>query len=220
MRIGIELNGVLRDTIGKIKNVYEKIIQENEEQEELTTYSSIDTSHYEEFLADKVIEKFKYEIKSEITSLNLMEHLSFASQEDLYKFIYEEHAMSIFGHAQSSEYSTFHDLQEIYLKYRDKHDLSIVSDEMGKSKPASLFFISKFGCQIEKVRFYSEFTINSMWDEVDILLTANPDLSLNHPQNKIVVKYETIYNKHVPSSYSISTLKDFDNVLENILKNY
>jgi len=57
-----------------------------------------------------------------------------------------------------------------------------------------------------------------MWDEVDVLLTANPDLLLNYPQNKIVVKYETEYNKHVSSPYTISSLKEFDLMLENILK--
>jgi hypothetical protein len=36
---------------------------------------------------------------------------------------------------------------------RDNHDILIVSDEIGKSKPASLFFISKFGCLVESVNF-------------------------------------------------------------------
>ena len=84
--------------------------------------------------------------------------------------------MEIFGHAQSSEYSTFNELQQIYLKHRDNHDLLIVSDEIGKSKPATLFFLSKFICQLEKIKFYSNVTINSMWDEIDILLTSNPAL--------------------------------------------
>ena len=73
---------------------------------------------------------------------------------------------------------------------------------------------------LEKVKFYSNQTIKSMWDEVDVLLTANPDLLLNYPQNKIVVKYETKYNKHVSSPYTISSLKDFESMLENILKQY
>jgi hypothetical protein len=102
------------------------------------------------------------------------------------------------------------------LKYRDTNELLIVSDEMGKSKPASLFFLSKFGCLLEKVKFYSHVTINSMWDEVDILLTANPPLLLEKPQDKIVVKYNTIYNKNVESEYEINTLKEFDEVLQKL----
>ena len=70
-------------------------------------------------------------------------------------FLYTEHCMEIFGHAPSTEMSTFKDLFDFYLENRDKHEILIVSDEIGKSKPATLFFLSKFGCQIEKVKFYS-----------------------------------------------------------------
>jgi hypothetical protein len=124
--------------------------------------------------------------------------------------------MEIFGHSQSTEYSTFNDLNELYLNLRDNHDILIVSDEMGKSKPASLFFLSKFGCLVEKVKFYSNSTINSMWDEIDVLLTANPTLLLEKPKDKIVVKFNTNYNKNVSSEYEINSLKEFDEILEKI----
>ncbi len=125
--------------------------------------------------------------------------------------------MEIFGHAQSTEYNTFNDLNELYLKLRDEHELVIVSDEIGKSKPATLFFLSKFGCQFEKVKFYSNYTINSMWDEIDILLTANPSLLLEYPSDKIIIKYNTDYNKHSESSISISSIKELDEKLKQII---
>jgi len=125
--------------------------------------------------------------------------------------------MEIFGHSQSSEYSTFNDLNEIYLNLRDNHDLLIVSDEIGKSKPASLFFLSKFGCLMEKIKFYSNSTINSMWEEIDVLLTSNPALLLEHPEDKIVIKYHTEYNKHIDATHSITQLNEFEGVLKKIL---
>jgi hypothetical protein len=94
--------------------------------------------------------------------------------------------------------------------------LVIVSDEIGKSKPATLFFLSKFGCLLEKIKFYSNSTLNSMLDEIDILLTANPDLLLNKMDDKIVVKYETTYNKNVKCDYEIKTLKEFDEILQKL----
>ena len=124
--------------------------------------------------------------------------------------------MQIFGHAGSTETFTFNDLNDLYIKYRDNNELLIVSDEMGKSKPASLFFLSKFGCLFEKVKFYSKSTINSMWDEIDILLTSNPSLILEKPNDKIVVKYNTVYNKNVSSEYEINSLKEFDEVLQKL----
>ena len=213
-KIGIEINGVLRDTISKFIQLYEKnMIEENETENNLKSFD-IDMSGNTDLVIKE--ENFKYEIKNEVTSLNLMNHFGFRNEDELYSFTYEDFAMQIFGHAGSSETFTFNDLNEIYLKYRDNNELLIVSDEMGKSKPASLFFLSKFGCQLEKVKFYSNTTINSMWDEVDVLLTSNPNLILEKPKDKIVVKYITNYNKNIKSDYEIEKLKDFDEVLQKL----
>lgn len=213
-KIGVEINGVLRDTIGKFTQLYEKhMIEENESEDNLKTFD-IDVSGNTELITEET--KFNYEIKSEVTSLNLMDHFAFKNEEELYSFTYEDFAMQIFGHAGSSETFTFNDLNDLYLKYRDNNDLLIVSDEMGKSKPASLFFLSKFGCLLEKIKFYSNSTIKSMWDEVDILLTSNPTLLLEKPKDKIVVKFITNYNKNIKVDYEIESLKEFDEVLQKL----
>ena len=200
MRIGIEMNGVLRDTILKFRQLYEKfnidLMPELEESEEPV---------------------FKYEVIEPIDSLDLLNHFTFPSKDEFYSFMYEEHPMEIFGHSPSVEMSTMNDLNEFYYEMRDNHDILIVSDEIGKSKPSSLFFLSKFGCLIEKVKFYSESTIDSMWNEIDVLLTANPNLLLNCPKDKKVIKFETEYNKQVDSDLSITTLKELKNKLEEIL---
>ena len=211
-RIGIEINGVLRDTIGKFTQLYEKHMVEEEEYDGKTF--EVDLSGNTEELVSK--EEFKYKILSEVTSLNLMDHFRFDDEDDLYTFMYEDFAMQIFGHAGSTETFTFNDLNEIYHKYRDNNELLIVSDEMGKSKPASLFFLSKFGCLLEKIKFYSNSTKNTMWNEIDILLTSNPDLILEKPKDKIVVKYNTNYNKNVNCDYEISSLKEFDEILQKL----
>jgi hypothetical protein len=198
MRIGIEINGVLRNTLDKIEQTYQKfMIDKTDGIEEENT--------------------FNYEITTPVDSLDLKKHFSFENDEELYSFLYEEFPMEIFGHAQSAEYSTFNDLNEIYLKLRNEHDLIIISDEINKSKPASLFFLSKFGCEFEKVKFYSNLTINSMWDEIDILLTANPALLLEHPSNKTLIKYETVYNNNVESEHTINTIKELEDKLKTIL---
>ena len=215
MRIGIELNGVLRDTLGKFKQVYEKHLIENSEVfETLNTYN-IDMSG--NTILEEKPENFQYKILSDITSLDLIKHFNFKSSDDLYDFMYKDHTMEIFGHAGSVEMTSMNDFNDFYLDMRDNHDILIVSDEVGKSKPASLFFISKFGCLVETVKFYSESTINSLWDSIDVLLTANPKLLLNHPDDKIVIKYETSYNSEINSKHSISKLKDLKTKIEEIL---
>lgn len=196
MRIAVELNGVLRDTLKKIQQEYEKWYLDNP------------------FKEDE--EKSEYEVLSDLTTLNIANHLKFKDKNELYDFLYKEHTMEIFGHSSSVETSGMMDFNEFYLDMRDNHDILIVSDEIGKSKPASLFFISKFGCLVETVKFYSESTINSLWDSIDILLTANPNLLLNHPQNVKVIKYNTTYNTEIKTEHSISSIKELKTKIEEI----
>jgi hypothetical protein len=198
MKIGIELNGVLRDTLKKIQQEYEKWYLNNP------------------FRDENEEDDFKYEVLSELTTLNISNHLKFRSEDELYDFLYKEHTMEIFGHAGSVDPSGLLELNEFYLDMRESHDIIVVSDEIGKSKPASLFFISKFGCLVESVKFYSESTINSLWDSVDILLTANPKLLLNHPKNKIVIKFNTTYNEGIESDFNISSLKELKTKIQEI----
>ena len=67
MRIAIELNGVLRDTLKKIQQEYEKWYLENP------------------FKEDE--EKSEYEVISDLTSLDIMSHLKF-KDEDNYTIFY------------------------------------------------------------------------------------------------------------------------------------
>jgi hypothetical protein len=192
MKIAIEINGVLRDTTKKIEQVYEKFYIEN-------------------ILNEK--REFEYEKISDITSLKIQNHLKFQDDDELYDFLYTEHCMEIFGHAPSTEYNSFIDLNEFYVDHRDNHDIILISDEIGRSKPATLFFLSKFGCQIEKIVFYNQITLNSVWNEIDLLLTANPDLLLNHPNGKKIIKYNTNYNTEITNIPNINTLKDLKNFI-------
>jgi hypothetical protein len=197
MRIGIEINGVLRNTLGKIEQTYQKFM--------IDKTDGIESE-----------DEFEYKINKPIDSLEIKNHFSFKDDEELYSFLYEEFPMEIFGHAQSTEYSTFNDLNEIYFNLRNEHDFIIISDEIGKSKPSSLFFLSKFVCEFEKIKFYSNSTINSMWNEIDVLLTANPHLLLKYPSNKTVVKYITDYNKNIKSEYEIEKIKQLEEIIKQL----
>lgn len=189
MRIAVDVNGVLRDTITKIHQVYEKWYLEN---------------------PNLPASDFTYEVLSPITSLDISQHLKFQNEDEVYDFLYTEHCMEIFGHSPSSTMSTFVDFDEFYKTNRDKHDILIISDEIGRSKPSTLFFLSKFGCQVEKVIFYSKITSDRIWNEFDVLLTANPDLLLNYPQDKKVIKFETIYNQNIIFENKIDSLKSLN----------
>lgn len=214
MRIGIEINGVLRNTIEKITQVYQKNNIDGHQSEFTSQTYKLDMSGNTE--EEVLPEPFKYEMNLPVTSLTLTDHFKFQSEEEYYSFLYEEHPMEIFGHSPSTEMTTFIDINSIYLNLRNNHDFVIVSDEIGKSKPASLFFLSKFGCEFEKVKFYSNSTINSMWNEIDVLLTANPNLLLDHPSDKILIKFETEYNKNISTPLTIKKIKELDTIINEI----
>jgi len=223
MKIGIEINGVLRDTISKFTELYEKHLVDSHLNESTNkTYEiefSGDTDEVIEFNENVEVNNFEYKVLSPVTSLDLGSHFSFPSKDELYSFMYEEYTMELFGHAPSTEMLSFNMLNDIYYNLRDTYDLIIVSDEIGRSKPSSLFFLSKFGCLVEKVFFYSEITKKNMLDEVDILLTSNPDLLLNKPDNKIIIKFITDYNKIIESDYEISSLSDLELTIKKIEEN-
>jgi hypothetical protein len=210
-KIGIEVNGVLRNTLGKIRQTYEKFMIENNSEEK--TFM-LDSSGNTESIVEN--ESFEYKLLENVDSLNLMSHFAFKSEDELYDFLYQEFAMQIFGHAESTEMHTFHTLNDVYIKYRNSNDFLILSDEIGKSKPATLFFLSKFGCQLEKVKFYSDTTKNSIWDEVDILVTSNPNLIDEHPSDKVIIKFKTDYNKKNKSKHEISSLSELDECLQKL----
>ena len=151
--VGIEVNGVLRDTLGKFTQLYEKHFIEEQDSESLGRTFDLDMSG--NTFEYKEENEFKYEILSDVTSLNLMDHFKFKNNDELYSFMYEDFVMQIFGHAGSSETFTFNDLNNLYLDHRDSCDVIIISDEIGRSKPATLFFLSKFGSLVESVIFYS-----------------------------------------------------------------
>lgn len=210
MKIGIEVNGVLRDTIEKFKQVYEKVMIDGNQSELSNQTYDLDMSGNTEETTETP--NFEYKIISDVTSLNLMEHFSFKDKDEFFSFMYEESPMEIFGHAPSSEMTTFNELNDLYVELRDKHQITIISDEISKSKPATLFFLSKFGCLVEHVSFYNEITKDEILSKFDLIVTSNPDILINYEN---VIKYETQYNKDVSIKNSITSIKELKNKINN-----
>jgi hypothetical protein len=95
MRIAIDVNGVLRDTLLRIEQVYTKFYVDNP------------------FITDE--EKEPYEVLSPVETLDISKHLKFKDEDEVYDFLYREHTMEIFGHAPSVEMTSFNDFNEFIL---------------------------------------------------------------------------------------------------------
>ena len=213
MNIAIDINGVVRDVFTKAAYLYEKFYIEESEYNKSSEYNE-ETGEWSEVGVDK---DFKYELDLPIKSLNLIEHFKFPNEQDLYDFFYVDFPMQIFGHSSSIENNTFNDLNNLYLNFRDKFDITLISDEMGKSKPATLFFLSKYGCLIENITFYSNITLDNVIDRFDVILTANPNI-IEKQKNKNVIKYNTTYNENLKSSNSINSLSEFELLINKLVK--
>jgi hypothetical protein len=130
--------------------------------------------------------------------------------------MYEDCPMEIFGHAMSSEMSTFNYLNDFYLKNREEHEIYIISDEVGKSKPATLFFLSKFSCLIENIIFYNEKTKKQTLSKFDLIVTSNPNIIIDYKNNIPIIKFETNYNKKFLHDLSIITLNKLEEKIKNL----
>lgn len=196
MKIAFEVNGVLRNTFGKAEEVYQKFF-------------------IDDYVKEEDEEDFEFKLNLPITSTTLSNHFVFPDEERLMEFFYVDFPMNIFGHSQSTENSTFHDLNDIYKDLRDDHELVIVSNEIEKSKPATLFFLSKFGCMFEKIIFYNQYTEDEVLSEFDLIISAQPQI-LEKEHNYKTVKYKTTYNEEVSSDFEIETLKEFKDLYEKL----
>lgn len=191
MVIGIDLNEVLRDFVGQIEYTYEK-------------YKTPETG----------IEM------NTVDSFDLLKHFPFKGGiNEMNKFMYEEAALEIFGHADELHDNLINKLNMYNMDLVDdeEHEIRLVSREAMNSIPATFFFLSKTGCKLSDIKFYTNYI--DMWDGVDVLITANPLLIENKPDDKTVIKIESSYNKNIKGDYEFETLIDFMNdhkILDNI----
>ena len=187
MKIAFDVNGVLRDTFLKAEQVYQRFM-------------------IDDYIVEEGEDKFDYELNLPVTSMNLIDHFKFRNTDDLYDFFYVDFPMQIFGHAPSVSANTFTILNEIYQQLRDDHEIYVISDEIQKSKPATLFFISKYGCLIENYMFYSKVSFDKVWETFDIIITSSPEILDSKPKGKKTVKFLTTYNENESSDYTIFSL--------------
>jgi hypothetical protein len=129
MKIGIEINGVLRDIVAKMEQVYEKyLIDEMEEEPE-----------------------FVYEMNLPVTSFEFGNHFKFKDDDEFYNFLYEEFVMQLFGHAPSTENSTFWDYDEMYQKYKTKHRFVLFSDDIERQNQQLYFLYQNLRVNVIKL---------------------------------------------------------------------
>lgn len=197
-KIGIALDGVLRDTISQLAYVHNKYIAqisqlriaEGQEVNGKITEIELDRTPFTDY--SKIHEFFNFE-----------------SVDAMNSFLYNKAALEVFGHADQTIDNIIIEFNQFLMDMEDdgEHEIILIGREAIRSIPATFFFLSKTGCKIKNIKFYTKF--EDKWNDVDILITANPRTLNSKPNNKIAVKVKTTYNESINADFTIESLKEF-----------
>lgn len=200
MEIFISIDGVLRNTIQKF-----------------------DYHYNEAYLADDVVldedNTFEYGVNEPIQNDNLMNHYKFQSQDEFDFFLYMEYPIEVYGHAGLSYSTTFTDLHKLLFENKE-HNFTLVGlDELGKAKPATLFFLSKNGFLGNSIKFIKSEDIQKSWELCDAWITDDKKIIDLCPTDKNVIKFNTPYNQYFTNNKEITKLTELTEIWSNYSEN-
>jgi hypothetical protein len=198
MEIYISIDGVLRNTIQKFDYHYQDAYLNSDIEGE---------------------EAFAYNIEGNIQNDNLLNYYKFQSQEEFEYFMFIEYPIEIFGHAGLSYSTTFSELHKIIFDNKDHNFTLIGLDELGKAKPATLFFLSKNGFLGNNIKFSRDENITTLWEQCDMWITDNKKIIDACPENKIAYKFNTTYNQYFTNNKEITKLSEITELWSNSLEN-
>lgn len=185
MEIYISIDGVLRNRVQKMVFHYTNDYVLSEPSEE---------------------DNFEYSLVEPIKNDDLLSSFKFQSKEQYDYFLYIEYVLEIFGHAGLSHENCFTELNKFILENSGNTVTIVGLNELGRAKPATLFFLSKNGFMGNNIKFIKSSDIDKEWEKCDIWITDEKEIIDKCPNNKKVYKFNTIYNQHFTNKEEISKL--------------
>lgn len=187
-RIFINIDGVLRNLIQKFDFHYKDNFIQTESEDN---------------------EDFIYEVESKINNDNLLNYYKFQSKEQYENFRYIDFPLEIYGHANVSYLNVFNDLNNLIYENKKFKITLIGIDELGKSKSATLFFLSKNGSLANNIEFIKSKEIKKKWKQCDVWITDSEEVIKLCPNNKKAIKFSTEYNQYFDYENNITKLNEF-----------
>lgn len=188
MRIGIELNHVIRDINSQMLKYYVKDFDKKFDS------SNIDMSN-----------------------TNFIDSLGFKTKKAKNNFMYIDYPYEIFGCAKTVGRHTSLLLNE-WLDTLDNNglngeDVSLFSlKETALTIQSSFYFLSKIGCRVRNIFFPKDG--KSVWDKYDVVITTDERIVKSKPNNKSVVLIETSDNKHLSEKCDL-TYESFEEIISD-----
>jgi len=190
MEIFISINGVLRNLIQKFDYHYQDYFLSSELEEEEET--------------------FEYGKEGKVQNDNLLNYYKFQSKEELDNFIFIDYPIEIFGHAGISYNTVVTDLNKLIYENKE-HNFTIIGlDELGKAKPATLFFLSKNGFMGNNIKFTMSSEIDDLWKKCDLWISDEKRIIDSCPKNKRSIKFNTDYNQYFTNTLEINKLTEIE----------
>lgn len=185
MRIGITLNEVVRGYIEQLQLTYEKY--EVGESTILLPEEITDLS--------KLTEYFPIRTEEPVT-------------ESLDKFIFTDCSMEILGSAPIIDSDFMEEFAEFFYDFNlfPNNKVTFISKEYNRGINATLFFLAKTNIQARNIEFFETYT--NIWDDYDLIITADPTIIETKPEDKRVIKVEASYNKHIVALETVTKASD------------
>ncbi|MEY4573451.1 MAG: hypothetical protein RLZ10_2741 [Bacteroidota bacterium] len=185
MEIFVSIDGVIRNTIQKF-----------------------DYHYRDAYLDSETEDTFEYGITEPIQNNNILNSYKFQSQEEYEYFTFIEYPIEIFGHAGLSYSTTFTDLNRL-IHENPEHTFTLIGvDELGKSKPATLFFLSKNGFLGNDIKFIKSQDVEKLWSKCDVWISDSESILQKCPEEKIGIKFNTTYNQYFTYKKEITKLTE------------
>ena len=188
IRIGIELDNVIRDRNRQIAKYYQKDYDESIDLEELD---------YKDDILNTLCE--------------------FKTNEEKLRFVYENYPLEIYGHAQQCERMLMRDINTWILKLFNREDYEYEvffysESEYDLTIQSTYFFLSKCGARVREMRFPLD--VASLSDMGDVFICSKEDTAneLKMRGNGVIL-IKTNYNKKAFDSADMvcDSLKKFVN---------
>jgi hypothetical protein len=187
MKVFISINGVLRNFLQKFEYHYNDYYLNSENSEE---------------------ETFEYKINNPVYNDDILKYFNFQSKEEMNNFLYVDFPIEIFGHSGLSYQNVITQLNTIIFEHKDIEFTLIGLDELGKAKPATLFFLSRNGILANNIKFIKTEDIKKTWKECDLWVTDDMKILKKCPKKKTAIKFETKFNEKFTYKNSITNLID------------
>ena len=229
VKLGIDIDEVLRAKWLAFDRYYADEFGEEGIKEPFDTYDL--KNHYEflekveetqylkdEFLNNENLSKMspiEY-VVDEKTGKSPMDDLAFKTETKILspdqvfdKFLYEDFMFEIHGSAPKLYMNADVDLNVFMKRYAEYFDFVFLAKTRVEAIPATLFFLSKMRIECKNISFV--YNNEELFNQVDWVITTDPTIANEKPNDKIVILLERLYNKETVSDYTaygISTLNE------------